>query len=321
MKLYRPTQRQLRNTASLVSWQRANPDVRLDLQHMELEGCELTGADLSGAVLDHAILRNLELSYANLSSASMRNTSFIGCSLARAVLCNAEMQGVSMKSTLLTGVNLQGANVSYANLAFSSFLYADISRASLVGSSLIRSEFILSNLSYADFSEANLEHSSFIDSVCYSTNFRNANRAFCKHALYDDSENCPPLSDIEEQEALPAPELIEVNLIQYFPEYFKREVIGWSQERNHRISILGIPYPGTVICHANKHWLIRQLIFGSTKGHCTVHAHVVTLKELHEESISLRVKPQHSFSPTRSKASESQKRQAHASDTFQHTSV
>ena len=117
-------------------WRENNPDVKPELNGVNLEHANLIGfnfynADLAGAKL-------------------------IGAKLAAASLSGAKLSGANLTDANLTNSNLTEANLTYANLTDANFTSANLTGANLAYAGIFRANFIGSILNGVNLSHSRL---------------------------------------------------------------------------------------------------------------------------------------------------------------------
>lgn len=170
-------------------WREENPEIKPDLEGINLSGenlCKanlsktrLFGANLHGTNLDRAnligaVLDGANLHGANLSRANLHGAVLDGANLHGAVLDNATLHGARLVGAILGQANLVKANCFEANLEKANFFganleqanlfRANLSRANLSRASCVRANLSLANLSRANLSRANLTGANLIES-------------------------------------------------------------------------------------------------------------------------------------------------------------
>ena len=131
-------------------WREENPDVRPDLQRIEMKGCQLTGINFREAILDEANFMNSNLSNSNMYQASLSVASF--------------------RQAILNDVILNEANLSRADLVW----------ADLRESGLVKTDLFDSDLRSTIFAGAQLKEANFDNAVLGDTSFRNTDLSHVK---------------------------------------------------------------------------------------------------------------------------------------------
>ena len=171
-------------------WREENPNVRPDLNEIQLFEEDLSGVDLQETDLFNASLRKCTLRAADLRGADLRNTNLVdgdlgeadlsGASLHMANLQNAGLQLASLQCANLIGANLKKANLISANLTDSDVLEADLSNANLMGATLFAAnltgvKFDGADLSGTDLREAVLIGADLTDCTLIDADLSEAN--------------------------------------------------------------------------------------------------------------------------------------------------
>jgi len=181
-------------------WREENPEIKPDLEGINLNGANLCkanlgktnlfGANLHGANLDRAnmigaVLEGANLHGANLNRANLHGAMLDGANLHGAVLDSANLHGArlvgavlgqaSLEKTNLFEANLEKANLFGANLEKANLFRANLSRANLSRSSFIRANLSLADMSRANLSRANLSSANLIESKLTLANMTAAN--------------------------------------------------------------------------------------------------------------------------------------------------
>ncbi|QTA82533.1 Pentapeptide repeat-containing protein [Desulfonema limicola] len=181
-------------------WREENPEIKPDLEGINLNGANLCkanfgktnlfGANLFGANLDRAtmigaVLEGANLHGANLTRANLHGAMLDGANLHGAVLDSATLHGArltgavlgqaSLEKANLFEANLEKANLFGANLEQANLFRANLSHANLSRSSFIRANLSLADLSRANLSRANLSRANLIESKLTLANMTAAN--------------------------------------------------------------------------------------------------------------------------------------------------
>jgi len=181
-------------------WREEHPEVKPNLEGINLNGANLCkanfgktnlfGANLHGANLDRAnmigaSLEGANLHGANLTKANLHGAILDGANLHGAILDGATLHGVrlvgavlgqaSLEKANLFEANLEKANLFGANLEKANLFRANLTRANLSRSSFVRANLSLADLSRANLSRANLSLANLIESKLTLTNMTAAN--------------------------------------------------------------------------------------------------------------------------------------------------
>ncbi len=134
-------------------WRQDHPDIKPDLNDVNLSGANLSGADLTDADLNdvnlsganltivnltianlyHANLYHADLSGAYLSGAYLRDANLTGADLSGAYLESANLRDANLRDANISGAYLESANISGAHLYRANFYDADLTGANLTG--------------------------------------------------------------------------------------------------------------------------------------------------------------------------------------------
>jgi uncharacterized protein YjbI with pentapeptide repeats len=134
--------------ASWNDWRKDNPDIRPDLNGVDLRNTPLRHINLRGAKMIKADLRRTDLRDSDLRGANLRYAELSQSKLNRANLSRAFLSGANLSSANLTeaimfrtrlstaqliGVNLSGADLTLASLRYARLVDANLSQACLKG--------------------------------------------------------------------------------------------------------------------------------------------------------------------------------------------
>lgn len=137
-------------------WRALFPDVKPDLQKVEIRGGNLRGVNLSETDLYLADLSGTDLSGANLSFGNLCSTNLNDTLLIAANLNEAKLIGA-----LLCRANLTDANLSYAYLHLSVMINANLTRAILKDAQLIEADLFGATLVETKLTNVNMVNTNF----------------------------------------------------------------------------------------------------------------------------------------------------------------
>ncbi len=141
-------------------WRQNNPNVRpnlegLDISNINLRDADLSGANLrkikggqvrfgqSGANLLGANFNNADLTGANLRDATLRHTKFIKATLDNVKLSNTDLYNVNFNNASMQRVDLYGAIIKNSNLTYAKLIEARLRGTVLINCNLTKC--VLSN--------------------------------------------------------------------------------------------------------------------------------------------------------------------------------
>ena len=152
-----------------------------------------------------------------------------------------------MTTTLLKGATFDFASIIQTNLSGGDLSNARFNRTSFIDVNLKGCNLTGISISYSQIDQTNTSSASL--SPC---------SFFCDHSF--------------------GQKTVEVELIQYK----KLNSSRWSQGANTTLTLPGMPYPGTVISHAGRFWLVKHLVFGAPSSKCMAYCREIDNKWPHE---------------------------------------
>jgi len=147
-------------------WGKENPNIKPDLEEVNLIGVNLVGANLKRTNLRRADLSGADLRWTKLSKADLWKSNLKASNLGGADLSEADLFGADLSGADLWRANLHNASLYNASLynasLYSASLYStglrgvDLRRVDLRGSDLEGADLSEALLIYTDFTKANL---------------------------------------------------------------------------------------------------------------------------------------------------------------------
>jgi hypothetical protein len=136
---------------AITEFRKENPNVKLDLNDLNLRGADLQMCDLSFADLSSADMSEAHLTGAALNGALLRQVNLDG-----ADLTGADLSEAYLNPAYLRFANMSGANLTKANLGCADLTGADLRNATLISANLTDADLTEAILMDADLACANL---------------------------------------------------------------------------------------------------------------------------------------------------------------------
>lgn len=161
------------NVSAWNVWRKHHPEIRPNLDGVQLKGLDLSGIDFS-----KLSIQNAKINHCNLSSAKLISTRLTGSDLSKTDFSGARLIAANLDDANLSHCRLVHSNLLTASVKGASLKYIDFRGQDLNGLALKNTDLTGSNLQGQNLSNHDLSGVVLVDVIIEKANLSGANLAY-----------------------------------------------------------------------------------------------------------------------------------------------